>query len=72
MNNEKIQPRATGVSFHDVESSHISAEVTDFGNFATVTIHVGRTNVSLFAPNIQEAHAIMGALATYVTQPRSE
>jgi len=72
MSNETTQPRATGISFHDVEASHISAEVTDFGNFATVTIHVGRTNVSLFASSLQEAHAIMGELGTYTTHPCKE
>jgi len=72
MSNETTQPTLTGISFHHVEASHISARVTDFGNFAIVSIHVGKADISLFASSLQEAHAIMGELGTYTTQPCKE
>jgi hypothetical protein len=67
MNNETTQPLLTGISFHHVEPSHISSCVRDFGNFAIVSISVGKGDISLFTANIQEAHAIMKALSAYTT-----
>jgi hypothetical protein len=69
MNNETTTtpPRLTGISFHDVETSHISTDVRDFGNFAIVTINIGKADISFFTTNIQEAHSIMTALSRYTT-----
>lgn len=72
MSNETTQPILTGISFHHVEPSHISAVVTDFGDFAIVSINVGKADISLFTANLQEAHAIMNELSTYTTRPCKE
>jgi hypothetical protein len=74
MNNETTPtpPRLTGISFHDVVTSHISTAVRDFGNFAIVTINVGKADISLFTSSLQEAHSIMTALSTYTTHQCQE
>lgn len=53
----------TQIAFHEVEASDIKVEMTDHNWFATLSINIGKMQITLFTKDKAEAHNIVDALS---------